>query len=167
MPRGKRKNDKDEDAGQDAGDEGRENKDADPVLMARLKGILEEYDNEVEARCLHMQTQADGLVMGLRNSLHMELMKLPKRVRTMPLSQFLKEQPELRPLGSSAANTSVAPTPARGGDAAKITLKLQGGRALDLDASMVSSLDARTKEEAKARLLSLQSEVQTLMAALR
>ena len=149
MPRGKRKNDKEEETGREEGDEGRENN-ADPVLMARLKGILEEYDNEVEARCLHMQTQADGLVMGLRNSLHMELMKLPKRVRTMPLSQFLKEQPEPRPLGSSAANASVAPTPARGGDAAKITLKLQGGRALDLDASMVGSLDARTKEEAKA-----------------
>lgn len=171
MPRGKRKNDKEEEGKEEESSE-RENTAPNAALIAKLQALLEEYDLEVESRCLAMQSQADHLAMGLRNALHMELMKLPKKVRTMPMHQFLKEYQGdfgalARPLGTSAAvNASVAPTPARG-DAAKITLKLEGGRALDLDASMAQSLDAHTKEEAKARLLTLQSQLHSLMAALR
>ena len=167
MPRGKRKNEKDTDEGEEKAE--RENQEPNAALQAKLQTILDEYDLEVESRCLSMQSQAEHLAMGLRNTLHMELMKLPKKVRSMPMHQFLKEyQGETlslpRPTGG--VNASIAPTPARV-DAAKITLKLDGGRALDLDATMAQSLDAQTKQEAKARLMSLQSELQAVMAALR
>jgi hypothetical protein len=167
MPRGKRKNEKEEE--EEKGSE-RESE-ANTQLMARLSALLEEYDLEVEQRCLHMQTQAEHLAFALKNTLQMELMKLPKRTRAMPLHQFLKEytgdQPPLAPRPNGAVNASImAPTPAKP-QQAKITFKLENGATVDLDASTVGSMDAQTKEATKARLLSLQSEMHSIMAALR
>jgi hypothetical protein len=38
-----------------------------------------------------MQTQAENLAMSLRNSLHVELMKLPKKIRTTSMRDFYSQ----------------------------------------------------------------------------
>ena len=42
----------------------------------------------VEARCNRLKRTARDLVQSLQNELEAELMKLPKRIRTMPLDEF-------------------------------------------------------------------------------
>lgn len=167
MPRGKRKNENEENDEEKAQLSESNTSSSNGRLKEKLQVILQEYDVEVGIRCQEMEGHAKQLTLGLQNALQIELLKLPKNLRSMTMRQFMKEyHGDWSALGRPARlNTSVAPTPAR--EPAKITLKLAGGTALELDESTVSSLDSRTKEEAKARLVALQNELNSIMSAFR
>lgn len=51
---------------------------------------------QVEARCKRLQLEAESLVMSLRNSFQVELMKIPKSVRSMSLKEFCEHYGQVR-----------------------------------------------------------------------
>ncbi|KAL6064854.1 EF-hand domain-containing protein [Balamuthia mandrillaris] len=56
---------------------------------AHLEAILDEFDLEVETRSAALMSEARDLCSSLKNQLHVELMKLPKRIREMPMKEFI------------------------------------------------------------------------------
>lgn len=48
----------------------------------------EEFDIEVEKRCHNIMVQAEAMTVSIKNTLNVELMRLPKKIRTMPLGEF-------------------------------------------------------------------------------
>lgn len=59
-----------------------------PKPLSQLEAMLEEFDLEVRTRCDQMESQTEKLVIALRNALHVELMKIPAKVRAMPMAEF-------------------------------------------------------------------------------
>eukprot|EP00742_Colponemidia_sp_Colp-10_P007099 GILJ01007622.1.p1 GENE.GILJ01007622.1~~GILJ01007622.1.p1 ORF type:complete len:212 (-),score=42.03 GILJ01007622.1:218-853(-) len=54
----------------------------------RQNALLEEFQLEIDSRCRALQTSAEDVILSLRNAFHVELMKIPKKIRMMPLSEF-------------------------------------------------------------------------------
>eukprot|EP00762_Andalucia_godoyi_P003076 ANDGO_01051.mRNA.1 hypothetical protein len=59
-----------------------------PPLVAAMLG---EIDLEVDARCEALKSLANALKLAMRTELQLEFTRLPKRVRQMPLSEYLNE----------------------------------------------------------------------------
>eukprot|EP00241_Pyramimonas_parkeae_P004834 CAMPEP_0114224566 /NCGR_PEP_ID=MMETSP0058-20121206/177_1 /TAXON_ID=36894 /ORGANISM="Pyramimonas parkeae, CCMP726" /LENGTH=373 /DNA_ID=CAMNT_0001335053 /DNA_START=209 /DNA_END=1330 /DNA_ORIENTATION=- len=55
---------------------------------ARVGALLEELELEVDARCSSLKAFAQDMVAALRNEFRVQLLKLPKKVRSMPMSEF-------------------------------------------------------------------------------
>eukprot|EP00232_Nephroselmis_pyriformis_P012190 CAMPEP_0182882148 /NCGR_PEP_ID=MMETSP0034_2-20130328/17606_1 /TAXON_ID=156128 /ORGANISM="Nephroselmis pyriformis, Strain CCMP717" /LENGTH=129 /DNA_ID=CAMNT_0025015221 /DNA_START=36 /DNA_END=421 /DNA_ORIENTATION=- len=62
-----------------------------PKDNAKLARLLEELDMEIEDRIKAVQGMAEGAAMQLRSEFSMSIMKLPKKVRSMPLSEFREQ----------------------------------------------------------------------------
>ncbi|CAM9864485.1 unnamed protein product, partial [Phaeothamnion confervicola] len=45
----------------------------------------------VDARCRAVLAEAENCKLALRNKLRLEMLRLPKRVRAMPLREFCEE----------------------------------------------------------------------------
>mmetsp|Transcript_15959 Transcript_15959/g.21100 ORF Transcript_15959/g.21100 Transcript_15959/m.21100 type:complete len:243 (-) Transcript_15959:423-1151(-) len=58
------------------------------------KNILQDIENEVEIRCQKIQKEADVLALQLKHSFSVELVRIPKGVRSMPLKKFCEEYGE-------------------------------------------------------------------------
>ena len=56
-----------------------------------VENIVEELDIEVDARCSELRVLAQNAAFSLKNAYRVQLMRLPKRVRSLPLSRFLDE----------------------------------------------------------------------------
>ncbi|CAM9894475.1 unnamed protein product, partial [Heterosigma akashiwo] len=49
---------------------------------------LEDIGNEVEIRCQKIRQEADVLSMSLKNAFHVEMVRIPKNIRSMSLKEF-------------------------------------------------------------------------------
>eukprot|EP01088_Endostelium_zonatum_P011426 TRINITY_DN25561_c0_g1_i1.p1 TRINITY_DN25561_c0_g1~~TRINITY_DN25561_c0_g1_i1.p1 ORF type:complete len:132 (+),score=36.28 TRINITY_DN25561_c0_g1_i1:127-522(+) len=59
---------------------------------AKLLALLDEFDVEVQARANRLRVQAtQELKMSLMNQLHLELVKVPQRIRTMTMKEFCEK----------------------------------------------------------------------------
>mmetsp|Transcript_35850 Transcript_35850/g.59768 ORF Transcript_35850/g.59768 Transcript_35850/m.59768 type:complete len:275 (+) Transcript_35850:60-884(+) len=54
----------------------------------KISGILEELEVEVESRAQKIMTFAEERAMEIGNAFHVQLMKLPKKIRTMTILEF-------------------------------------------------------------------------------
>jgi hypothetical protein len=57
----------------------------------RVTALLDEFDIEVEDKCNFLKQQAAELATSVRNQLAIELVKIPKRIREMPMKTFMEE----------------------------------------------------------------------------
>ena len=58
---------------------------------AKVRSLTEELEAQVESRCAKLMEVAEDAVVALRAEYRVQLMKLPKKVRSMPLAEFRKE----------------------------------------------------------------------------
>lgn len=54
----------------------------------KVAALLEELELEVDQRCTSLRAFADVMVAALRNELRVQLLKLPKKTRNMPMADF-------------------------------------------------------------------------------
>lgn len=64
---------------------------SDALTPEQLNIILSALDDEVERRCKRLKSEANDLAMAIRNAVSIEIMKLPKCVRVLPVNQFRDE----------------------------------------------------------------------------
>merc|ERR1712070_666330 len=56
---------------------------------AKINALLEELEVEINGQCREMQHYAQGLANEMTNQMKVKLMSIPKKVRGMPLSEFI------------------------------------------------------------------------------
>jgi hypothetical protein len=59
------------------------------IDKADVMHVLEAYDIEVDSLIRRMEVDAEAHASTLRNSLQIELIKIPQKLRKMPIKQFL------------------------------------------------------------------------------
>jgi len=145
-------------------------------MRERLEAILQEYDIEVETRVMSMNAEAEKLCHQLRSAFNVELMKIPKKWRTMTMREFQELHKcdwsllTSRSIGQANMTQMVAPTPMKlpPPSAAKITIKLDDGTELDgTQHDTAMRLNPKAREEAKKRLMDLQGQLNALMTQLK
>ncbi|KAK4536405.1 hypothetical protein CDCA_CDCA08G2430 [Cyanidium caldarium] len=55
----------------------------------RVQALLAEFDVELEARCKALHSFSEDAVLSLRNTLHAQIMRIPRKLRALPMSEFL------------------------------------------------------------------------------
>lgn len=56
-----------------------------------VKLKLEELKIEMEAKCAELRAEARRMVSSIKSNFGVEMMKIPKKIRSMPLSEFMTE----------------------------------------------------------------------------
>lgn len=59
--------------------------------VQRVESLIEEFDLELEARCKAIHSRAEDAVLEVRNTLHAQIMRIPRKTRSMPISKFLAD----------------------------------------------------------------------------
>ncbi|KAA8496683.1 hypothetical protein FVE85_0412 [Porphyridium purpureum] len=59
--------------------------------IQRIDNIMEEIDVEIDARCSELRTLSQNAAFSIRNAYRVQMMKLPRKVRSLPLREFVQE----------------------------------------------------------------------------
>lgn len=83
-------------------------------FLKDVEDALQDLEAEVESRCATLRAMADDAATALRQELKLQLLKLPKKVRSMPLQEFKEKFSEdinavlLQNINSKLGDTVVA-----------------------------------------------------------
>jgi hypothetical protein len=88
------------------------------LKKAKVKALLEDFDNEVDSRVHKMEIESENIAKKLRQSMYVWLLQLPPRVRNLPLSEFVEKyqgdlNKAMRDEQVSMANLLMTPVPDR------------------------------------------------------
>lgn len=76
-----------------------------------IEGILQDLAADVDAKCHQIQKEIDFMATSIQQSFHLELIKIPAHVKSMPISKFLEEYGDsLEAVAKGVMHSKVQPT---------------------------------------------------------
>lgn len=77
-----------------------------------IKMMLKDLESRMESKCMHIQKETEFIATSIRQSFHLELIKIPTQVKQMSLAKFRDEYGESMEAVTRGAITGRPPMPA-------------------------------------------------------